>query len=244
MSANNSPKDILWLQDLAKAQGGECLSTEYTTTQARYTFKCSNPNHKPWTTKANHIQQGHWCPACRYRSSGLLRRKGLPYLNELARVHGGTCLSNSYVNMNTSYEWKCKVPKHHSWSAYACNVYKGHWCPACMRMTSNKEQAIYAFVLSIYPDTLSGKRKFLKEKRFQLDVYVPSLKKAIEFDGTWCHHSEWADKHKIPQRDARKDLQCQDAAIDLLRITEKQYDEDPVTTLASIRSFLAAPAAP
>lgn len=101
-----------------------------------------------------------------------------------------------------------------------------------------KEELVYNFIRGLIPEAIRGKRGLLKTKSFQLDVYIPSLKKAIEFDGTFWHKSDWAVMHGAFFRDARKDRECLEAGIELLRINECDFDANRDSIFAKITAFL------
>lgn len=50
-------------------------------------------------------------------------------------------------------------------------------------------------------------------KRLELDIFIPSLKRAIELDGDYWHSSPERKK-----TDKRKNKECADAGIKLLRL--------------------------
>jgi len=51
-------------------------------------------------------------------------------MKELAKIHGGYCLSKNYVNTNTKLKWQCK--EGHEWNAIPTHIRIGHWCPYCV----------------------------------------------------------------------------------------------------------------
>ena len=97
---------------------------------------------------------------------------------------------------------------------------------------------IFDLVRSRFTDTQERKRGLLHNKSFELDIYIPSLKKAIEFDGDYWHKSEWAIKHNIPERDARKNRECKEVGIALFRILESAYKKNPDVAMSKIWRFL------
>jgi hypothetical protein len=70
---------------------------------------------------------GSWCPTC----AGT-KELDLEAMHEIARSHGGVCLSNEYINNKTTLRWRCA--KGHEWSAASGTVRNnGTWCPYCAR---------------------------------------------------------------------------------------------------------------
>jgi hypothetical protein len=129
--------------------------------------------------------------------------------------------------------WLCE--KGHEWFATPHNVLVNDtWCPYCVHHHSKAELAILAAVKEKYPDADHGDG-LLPSSGLKLDIYVPSLRKAIEYDGTWFHTSEEAK-----ERDARKDAECIQVGIKLLRIPEAEYESDPPATIHKALDFLSA----
>lgn len=98
----------------------------------------------------------------------------------------------------------------HSWEATIYHRVANKGCPKCN--TENKssfpEQAIYFYLKKIYNDIEIGNRKILSGK--ELDIYIPSKKIAVEFDG-----EAW---HKDSKKDEIKDNLCIEKGITLYRI--------------------------
>jgi hypothetical protein len=228
----SAKKGLAWLQTLPPP-GGRCLSDEYVNVMSKYKWQCDKGHI--WLATANNVQQGKWCPNC----AGVVT-KDLRHIQNLARNMGGRCLSTEYINARTKYEWECA--RSHTWLATANNVQKGTWCPSCSgdgpNQKSMPEYQMFEHIKSQFPDARNRVRGLLKSRRFELDIYVPSLEKAIEFDGDHWHHSEWAKARGVPERDARKDAQCLEAGIELLRVRWSDYIRDPEVALRRCSSFL------
>jgi very-short-patch-repair endonuclease len=228
--SGNKKHDLKWLHELASFKGGRCLSTEYVNNKTKYLWQCSEGH--VWESKANVIQQGCWCPVCGGHIKG-----NLEYLIKLANKNNGKCLSTEFIKTNHYYDWQCS--EGHKFKSKANCVQQGNWCPTCFHKHSKAELEIYDFVKQLYLDVVNGKRGLLKSGKLELDIYIPSLKKAIEFDGEYWHKSEWALEHGSQERDLRKSQECQESGIELLRISEEEYGADKKATLNKIKDFLA-----
>lgn len=112
--------------------------------------------------------------------------------------------------------WKCdKCGK--SWKAKINNRANGRGCPNCSPTgTSFMEQAIYYYIKKIYIDA-ENRYKF---KDFELDIYIPSIKTAIEYDGYYYHSIKNSE-----QREQKKNLFCKKEGINLIRLREKPLKE-------------------
>lgn len=98
----------------------------------------------------------------------------------------------------------------HEWQASPNSRVKGTGCPVCVSeaRTSFAEQAIYYYLHSVYPNTINRDQSFGME----LDVYIPSLRVAVEYDGVYFHQNL--------DRDIFKSRQCDEHKIRLIRIRE------------------------
>ena len=93
-------------------------------------------------------------------------------------------------------------------------------CPNCNsgRQTSFAEQAIFYYVKKYYPDAINRyTADFLG--RMELDIYIPSIGYAIEYDG-----EAWHTKDKI-HREQRKYKLCRNKGIKFIRLREKQSEQ-------------------
>lgn len=104
------------------------------------------------------------------------------------------------------YEWKARV---------GARTALGTDCPQCARRLSSSfpEQAIFYYFHYFFEDTLNGEKEVLRG--YELDVFVPSKRIAIEYDG-----KNW---HKDTHKDKEKDLLCKKKKIKLYRVRET-YD--------------------
>ena len=101
------------------------------------------------------------------------------------------------------YKWKTRINSRTSQKT---------GCFKCSKRMSSSfpEQAIYYYLKKHFPDAINGDRECLAGK--ELDIYIPSCKFAIEYDGqTW---------HKDIKKDENKDLLCKEKDINLYRIRE------------------------
>ena len=94
--------------------------------------------------------------------------------------------------------WIC--PYGHEYQTQVCSRKAGSGCPKCSDMlrTSFPEQAIYYYIKQEFPDAINSYRDIFKSS-MELDIYVPSLKVGIEYDGGLYHTSK-----DIQLGDARK----------------------------------------
>ncbi|MBR3640662.1 MAG: hypothetical protein IKN53_01365 [Oscillibacter sp.] len=114
--------------------------------------------------------------------------------------------------------WLC--PEGHEYQATLLHRSSGTNCPICNagRQTSFAEQAVYYYVKKVFPDAVS-RYKEIFTNGMELDIYIPSIKLAIEYDGEAWHKADMID------REEKKYKICHEHGIKLLRLKEKMSDE-------------------
>lgn len=116
---------------------------------------------------------------------------------------------------NSKVWWKC--PQGHSYEATVLHRTNGKTnCPFCNsgRQTSFVEQAVFFYVKKIFPDAIN-RYKEIFNNGMELDIYIPSWKTAIEYDG--CY---WHEKNKAKRCEKKKFQICKSNNIRLIRIKE------------------------
>lgn len=116
--------------------------------------------------------------------------------------------------------WKGKCG--HSWLATPMHKIRGRGCPICDKesKTSFPEQAIFFYLKNTFCDVINRNRSTIDD--VELDIFIPSKKIAIEYDG-----AVW---HKNLNKDLVKNNACYKAGIILYRFREKacpHMEENP-----------------
>ncbi|MCQ2438549.1 MAG: hypothetical protein MJ074_02160 [Oscillospiraceae bacterium] len=116
--------------------------------------------------------------------------------------------------------WLCKYG--HEWQATPHDrATDNTGCPICSqrRLTSFPEQAILYYIRKLYPNAINRFRDIF-DNGMELDIYVPSIHFAVEFDGAAWHNNEEAhDREKI-----KYDI-CKKNQITLFRVKEYTGEE-------------------
>lgn len=92
--------------------------------------------------------------------------------------------------------WLCHICGH-EWEQTVNTRQKGEGCPKCARSfhTSFVEQSVYYYVRKMFPDAINGYRS--KDiGRYTIDIFIPSLKIGIEYDGSFWHLDVGRDINK------------------------------------------------
>jgi hypothetical protein len=141
-------------------------------------------------------------------------------LKQLADKHGGRVL-DEYAGSKTHIRWECS--NGHIWSAIPNAIQQGSWCPSCAVTRPSRPQVeICDYVRSLMPDEtiLISDRKAISP--LELDIYVPSKRLGVEFDGLFWH-SSWHPDTYDSRRHQKKALRCRDAEINLLVVFEDEW---------------------
>ena len=186
-------------------------------------WKCKNEHI--WEAIVKNRINGHGCPYCAgkkaYPGENDLFTK---YPNLVREWHtqknfsttpvGVSCYSNQKV-------WWLGICGH-EWQDTPGHRVMGRGCPICNRQnkTSFPEQAIFYYLSVHYRDAVNGYTKIFPGA-MELDIYIPSLKIGIEYDGKAWHNTETALK-----REKEKFAICQKHGIKLIRIKETEKETD------------------
>ena len=111
--------------------------------------------------------------------------------------------------------WICKYG--HKWKAKINNRYNGRGCPECRKglKTSFPEQAVFFYIKKKFPEAINS-YKDVFSGGMELDIYIPSLKTGIEYDGIAWH------KDGSLEKETRKYEICKSHGITLIRLKENK----------------------
>jgi len=212
------------------------LSQEYINVQTKLSLQC--PKGHIYKVKLYNFKQGKRCPICynnykRGEPQRLLYNEIKEYIESF---DGYKLLSEEYKNNRTKLLLQC--PEGHKFNITWGNFQQGRRCPICFyESTSSKpEKEVQEFVSNIYDGTvINNDRNTIINPQtgwnLELDVYLPELNKAIEFNGSY-----W---HSLPtNNDYTKQEQCRNNNIELLTIQEENWTDNKEMCLQAIENFV------
>ena len=127
----------------------------------------------------------NWCPHC-YGNA----RHTIQDAMFLANLNGGMYLSNKYKNNTSLLKWECE--NKHVWVSTYSSILRGAWCPEC-NIISNKQRKLGNIIRDITKSSITHNFKGFSWLRapdsgykLEIDIWVPKLKLAVEYDGE--HH--------------------------------------------------------
>lgn len=195
-------------------------------------WKCEKGHEWEAQVASRNDIKHHGCPYC----SGLLILEGV---NDLLTIYPELCkewnyeknkgLTNKRIgdistpnkispNSSLSVWWKCKECGN-EWKAQVSNRTNGSsGCPKCNieKVNSFCEQSVYYYIKQAFPDAINSD----KHIGMELDIYIPSINVAIEYDG-----EAWHESNKRIQSDTKKNQLCKELGITLIRIREPRLEE-------------------
>jgi DNA-directed RNA polymerase subunit RPC12/RpoP/very-short-patch-repair endonuclease len=183
----------------------------------------SNSNKKVWwrCSKGHEWQStiasrntGCGCPYCA-GNKVLKGENDLQTLNPTLATdwnyekNNGLTPADVMSNSNKKVWWKCG--KGHEWQATIADRNNGNGCPTCNseRSTSFPEYALLYYLKKYGLEVMH----LYKEGGYELDIYIPSKKIAIEYDGYFWHQNKAI-------KDLEKNSKCEKDGIKLYRIRE------------------------
>ena len=120
----------------------------------------------------------------------------------------------NYVNAHTKICIICS--KHGEFWQRPCDHLQGCGCPKCKHTISNAEVEISEMLKTINP--LQRNRDILNGK--EIDIYIPTLKLGIEYNGLRWHSEEFGKDHKYHLDKLNK---CNEQGICLIQIFEDEW---------------------
>lgn len=177
-----------------------------------------------WQTSIDNRSRGRGCPFC---TSKIIANGE----NDLASQNPFLAAEYSKKNIKQSCEvflnshnkvwWTCPVCGN-EWQATVYSRQQGNGCPNCAKKTQSSfpEQAIFYYIKQKYPDAINRCKSVL-DGNLEIDVYIPSIKIGIEYDGQHWHKGNRSDA-----RERKKYSLCKQKGILLIRIRESSSLEE------------------
>lgn len=201
----------------AESRGGLCLTKNFYSRHQELHWRC-NQGHEWFASWQKMKNRRHWCRHC-YWDRVRLR---LSVAIQVAKSHGGLCLSKTYVNCKTPLQWRCA--NGHEWSV-AINhlLYSNSWCPTCASGRSEREiRQILETIFSgrTFPKCRPCFLPGLCGRRLELDGYCSALRLAFEYNGeqhylpgSFFNRTKTGNYAALVARDRLKVERCQAAGV-------------------------------
>ncbi len=205
--------------------------TTTTGTSKKAWWICKKCKHR-WEAKILNRYYGRNCPVC----AGKIVVQGK---NDLATLRPELAEEWDFDSNDelTPYDVTVGCGKKIHWICHLGHKYTatilhragkhGTNCPVChaSRQTSFAEQAFFFYIKQLYPDAVS-RYKDIFNNGMELDIYIPSWKIAVEFDGIF-----WHKKRELEIKTKREELKyqiCKQHGIRLFRLREGEIEQSNV----------------
>jgi len=180
-----------------------------------------------YEVKPINFQQGKRCPFCANKNRNLSNIKK-DYLISLL---------NDINDCEKEYEWQEEYKNNnklkHKIKHLVCGTeYKvrpndfqqGYRCPKCKNIISNTEVELLKYIKKLYKGKiLSNNRSILNGK--ELDIYLPDLKLAFEFNGLYWHSEKGSKGRCDKDYHYNKMAECHNEGIRLIQIWENEWTD-------------------
>lgn len=210
------PRELV-VERLSKIHGDMVIFDDfiYSGMQVKSNFICRK--HGPFESTPNNLLRRS-CTKCALekRSTGRTDSQET-FESKVVATHGkGTYdLSKSvYTSSQDRITVTCK--EHGDFTILPYNFVRGNGCPLCTRFRSSGELEVMEYLKSIGVSVEASVRGLFADKRYEVDIWIPSHNLAIEFDGTYWHSSKCKERFNVLD----KSKMAWAKGIDLVHIRE------------------------
>lgn len=188
-----------------------------------------------------HLKSPTGCPHCSNKAFGDRTRRTneeiIQILNDKRGGEGFTFEKVDYTSHDCNITITC--PKHGDFDISLDSFLLGASHPKSRRSVSNMEIELQKYVESLGYEILANKKRTIYP--YELDIFIPELNKAIEFNGTYWHYTHSNPRCKPKGYHAMKSNLCRDKGIKLLHIREDLWLRDKEFMKERVKIFLELP---
>lgn len=177
------------IKTLIGKYNGTLLSSSCSSATEIFRVRCNKDNYE-WETSWTRIKQGCWCPKCSNRAPYTLED-----IRNIVIKKGGKLLTNEIDNVKHNIDILCNCGYKFSLTSHHM-ISHNQWCPICSPRSKN-QKLIYDIIKKLFPGHTAHynyrgfewlKMNKKNKQRMEIDIWVPEIKLAIEYDG--IQHSQ------------------------------------------------------
>lgn len=176
--------------------------------------------------------QGQGCPECAKMVNKIKHMKSMEYyIPKMKKIHHER-YEYTQDELYNGYKEKITItcPIHGEFKQTIDDHMQGKGCPKCGHITSKIEDIIIAFIREHYKgEIIANARNIIKD--FELDIYLPELNYAIEFNGLRWHCELYKEDKNYH---LNKLNLCKEKGINLIQIFEDEWLENQTLVLYKI----------
>ena len=194
------------------------------------------PKHGEFEQRPLSHIQGQGCPHCYNESKiGKYVLGNDNFIKKARKIHG-----NKYNYSKVKYTLtRNKViiicPKHGEFEQTPEGHLQGKGCPMCGNQLSKAEIALYEYICNFISKDDIIKRDRSVLGNLELDIYIPKLQIAIEYNGLRWHSEEF---NKDKNYHLNKLIKCNEKGVKLIQIFEDEWIERQEIVLKKIKHIL------
>lgn len=218
------------VKNVIEQEGYYLLSTNYIKSNDKLRIRCNKGHIYEASFKT--FNKGHRCKKC--SSKTLFYEE----VKKMIESIGYKLLSTEYKKANIKLDIQCD--KGHLFKMHLSHFKGGCRCPFCrFQMCSSKaEKEIVDYIKNTYNGCIVENDRTqiinpLTNRNLELDIWMPELNKAIEYNGSYWHSLKYA-KYK----DNIKLKQCKEKGINLLVVDEETWVGNKYVVLENIKNFI------
>lgn len=225
-----------FIEEARKIHGNkyDYSKVNYNLCQDKVTIIC--PKHGEFKQRPLSHIQGQGCPHCYNETKiGKYVLGNNNFIKKARKIHG-----DKYDYSNVKYTLtRNKVviicPIHGEFEQTPEGHLQGKGCPMCGNQLSKAENKIYEYICNFIPknDVIRRDRSVLGN--LELDIYIPKLHIAIEYNGLRWHSEEF---NKDKNYHLNKLIKCNEKGIKLIQIFEDEWIERQDIVLRKIKHIL------
>ena len=166
-------------------------------------WKCDKADDHEWTASIVNRSNGSGCSCCDGRTavpSNCLATLNPKLAREWHPTKNGDFTPNDITpGSKKKVWWKCDKADDHEWYTTIKDRSNGDGCPWCTLTPQSRQELIITFELKTIFKNIDPKgfKTRLDGRLRAIDIFIPTLKLAIEFDGNYWHKDKKAlDKIK------------------------------------------------
>lgn len=223
--SGKAKKTIEFIRSKFEEKGYKLLTTIYKNNTQKLDYIC--PKGHKHSISWNSWQRGSRCPYCSNKI-----KKTVVFIKSKFIKEGYVLLTKKYKNAFQKLDYIC--PKGHSRRITWCNWRQGKRCLECVGKISKGEIEVRNFVKSLNIKVLANDKNTIVSPitnyPLELDIFMPALNKAIEYNGEYWHQDE--------NKDLLKQQLCKSKGIDLLTIWDKKWLNENKKCENEIKKFI------
>ena len=208
-------------------------NNDYVNDSTKIRITC--PIHGDFYQLPNHHIRGQGCPKCAIdRNTDRQRATYDDFVNMANSIHNGKYDYHKSIYVNYKTDLCIICPEHGEFWQSPDSHLHGHGCPKCGNQISNGEEEIISFLKDILNTEIQTRNKNII-RPYELDIYIPDKKLAIEYDGLIWHSEKFG---KDRNYHLNKTLLCEKKGIRLIHIFEDEWLEHKDIVKSKLRHIL------